>query len=63
MKAREFVREHVVPAGGVFEKTDGDHHCYRLPNGRRIDVPMGGSQTELAPSVVRRLTRLLADVA
>lgn len=61
MKAREFVRDHVVPAGGVLEKTDGDHHVYRLPNGRLLVVPMGGSQTEVASYLPCRLRRLLRE--
>lgn len=59
MKAREFVRDHVVPAGGVLVKKDGDHHVFQLPNGRRLLVPMGGSQSEAAPYLVSKLKRLL----
>jgi predicted RNA binding protein YcfA (HicA-like mRNA interferase family) len=59
MKAREFVRKFVIPAGGELLRKDGDHHIYRLPNGRTFVVPMGGSQTEasafLAPKLRRRL--------
>lgn len=59
MKAREFVREHVLPAGAVLEKKDGDHHVFRLPNGRTIAVPMGGSQSEASPGLIARFKRLV----
>lgn len=59
MKSREFVRKHVEPAGGVLERKDGDHHIYRLPNGRKLVVPMGGSNTETHPYLLARLKRLL----
>ena len=61
MKAREFVRKLVLPAGGVLEKKDGDHHVYRLPNGRTLIVPMGGSQSEIAPYLTSKLRRLLRE--
>lgn len=48
MKSREFVRKIMAPAGAKFVKVRGDHHVYLLPNGRKFDVPMGGSQTELS---------------
>lgn len=53
-------RKHVLPAGGVLERKDGDHYIYRLPTGRTLIVPMGGSQSEIAsylPSKLRRLLR------
>ena len=59
MKAREFVRKYIVPAGGVFEGTKGDHHIYRLPNGKRVDVPMGGRQSELSDGARAALMRQL----
>ena len=59
MKAREFVRDHVLPAGGVLVRCKGDHHIFRLPNGRVIDVPMGGSQTEVSTGLMRELKRAL----
>lgn len=61
MKSREFVRKHVVPAGGVLERKDGDHHVYRLPSGRTLLVPMGGSQSEIAPYLVSKLRRLMRE--
>lgn len=48
MKSKEFIRKVLVPAGAQFLKVRGDHHVYLLPNGRKFDVPMGGSQTELS---------------
>lgn len=61
MKAREFVRDHVLPAGGELVKKVGDHHVFRLPNGRTIEVPMGGSQSEASRYLLRKLRRLLAE--
>ena len=61
MKAREFVRDHVLPAGGVLVRKDGDHHVYRLPNGRTIAVPMGGSQSEASTGLIAKFKRLLRD--
>lgn len=61
MKSKEFVRKHVIPAGGVLEKKDGDHHVFRLPSGRTLLVPMGGSQSEIAPYLVSKLQRLLRE--
>jgi len=63
MKSREFVRKHVIPAGGVLDRKDGDHHIYRLPNGRTILIPMGGSQSEIAPYLTSKLRRLLREPA
>lgn len=59
MKAREFVRKYVIPAGGVLEKTAGDHHVFRFPNGATFDVPMGGKQSEAASWLLPKLRRLL----
>lgn len=59
MKAREFVRDHVLPAGGVLVRRRGDHHVFRLPNGRVISVPLGGSQTEVSNGLVGELKRAL----
>ena len=61
MKSREFIREHVIPAGGVLEKKVGDHHVYRLPSGRKIEIPVGGSQSEVSKFLERRLRKYLAD--
>ena len=61
MKAREFVRDHVLPSGAVLVKKDGDHYIYRLPNGRKFVVPMGGCHTEAKPYLLSRLRRLLAE--
>jgi predicted RNA binding protein YcfA (HicA-like mRNA interferase family) len=59
LKAREFVRDHVLPAGGVLVRRRGDHHVFQLPNGRVIDVPMGGSQTEVSTGLMREFKRAL----
>ncbi len=61
MKAREFIRDHVLPAGGLLEKKDGDHYIFRLPNGRTLLVPVGGSQTEAARYLLPKLRRLLRE--
>lgn len=59
MKSREFVRKYLRPIGARCVKRAGDHHVYELPNGAKIQVPMGGSHTEAKPYLVRRLKRLL----
>lgn len=61
MKSREFIRDHLIPAGGVLVRKKGDHHVFRLPNGKHIEVPMGGSHSEALPYLVRRLKRLLEE--
>lgn len=61
MKAREFIRKHVIPAGGVLERKDGDHYIYRLPSGRTMLVPVGGKQSEIASYLVSKLKRLCAE--
>jgi predicted RNA binding protein YcfA (HicA-like mRNA interferase family) len=61
MKSREFVRKFINPTGATLEKKDGDHYVYRLPSGRTIIVPMGGSQSEIAPYLISKLKRLLKD--
>lgn len=59
MKSREFIRKHLVPAGAVLVKKDGDHQVFELPNGKRMLVPTGGKHSEAQPYLVRRLQRLL----
>lgn len=61
MKAREFVRRYLVPCGAVLERKDGDHHIWRLPSGRTLIVPMGGSQSEVASYLLPKLRRLLRE--
>lgn len=61
MKSREFVRKVLLPLGAMLDKKDGDHHVYRLPSGRTILVPMGGSQTEIAPYLLSKVKRLMRD--
>lgn len=61
MKAREFIRNHVLPAGGVLMKKDGDHYVYRFPNGKMMLVPVGGRHSEAKPYLVRRLQKLLEE--
>jgi predicted RNA binding protein YcfA (HicA-like mRNA interferase family) len=48
MKSKEFIRKVLLPSGARLVKVRGDHHVFLLPNGRKFDVPVGGSQTELA---------------
>lgn len=59
MKSREFVRKYLLPVGAKHVGHKGDHHIYELPNGGRIQVPMGGSQTEASKHLLSRLKRLL----
>jgi len=61
MKSREFVRKYLTPLGATCVKRQGDHHVYQLPNGAKIQVPMGGGHAEAKPYLVRRLQRLLED--
>lgn len=53
MKAREFVK-FVVAEGATLVRTDGDHHVYRLANGRTVAIPMGGAQTEISDGLWRK---------
>ncbi len=59
MKSRAFVRKVLLPAGAELVKKDGDHHVFRLPSGRTILVPMGGSQSEIAPYLWSKFKRLM----
>jgi predicted RNA binding protein YcfA (HicA-like mRNA interferase family) len=59
VKSREFVRKYLTPIGARCVKRMGDHHVYELPNGAKIQVPMGGAHSEAKPYLVRRLKRLL----
>ena len=61
MKSREFVRKHLLPAGAVLVKKHGDHHVFLLPNGKKIQVPMGGGQTEIAPALVAKFNRYMKE--
>lgn len=61
MKSRAFIRDHVMPAGGVLERKDADHYIYRLPSGRTLLVPVGGRNSEIAPYLISKLKRLLRD--
>lgn len=63
MKSREFVRTILRPAGCVLERKDGDHHIYRLPNGRTLIVPMGGTQSEIASYLPAKFRRLMREKA
>lgn len=53
------MREHLLPAGGVLVRKDGDHHVYRLPCGRTFVVPMGGKHSEAKSYLLPKLRRLL----
>lgn len=59
MKSREFIRKFLIPIGAILERKDSDHWIYRLPSGRTIIVPVGGSQGEIASYLVPKLKRLL----
>jgi predicted RNA binding protein YcfA (HicA-like mRNA interferase family) len=61
MKARELIRDHVEASGGVLERKDGDHHVYRLPNGRLFAVPVGGRSAEAKPYLLHKLRRVLRE--
>lgn len=61
MKSREFIRDYMLPSGGVLMKKDGDHHVYRLPNGRTFIVPVGGKHSEAKPYLVRKLRKMLEE--
>lgn len=61
MKSKAFVRDVLKPAGAVLVKKDGDHHIFRLPSGRTLIVPMGGSQSEMAPYLISKFKRLMRD--
>lgn len=60
MKAREFIRL-VRAAGGHLHRMRGDHAVYRLPNGRLIDIPQGGTRGEVGIYKERQLERLLNE--
>ena len=48
--------------GGILVRKRGDHHCYRLPSGKVIPLPMGGKHREVSHKVRRDTIRtLLAD--
>jgi len=61
MKSRAFVRDVLLPLGATLKKKDGDHHIYALPSGRTILVPMGGSQSEIAPYLISKVKRLMRE--
>ncbi|HEX9640565.1 MAG TPA: type II toxin-antitoxin system HicA family toxin [Candidatus Krumholzibacteria bacterium] len=61
MKSREFIRTVLLPAGAELEKKDGSHHIYRLPSGRMLLVPVGGSKTEISPYLESKFRRLMRD--
>lgn len=63
MKSKEFIRKVLRPAGAVLVKKDGDHHVYRLQNGRTIAVPVGGTQKEVSTGLLRRYKRLVTSLA
>jgi hypothetical protein len=59
MKAKQFIRDYVLPAGAQLKKKDGDHFVYELPNGKIFIVPVGGKHSEAKPYLLARLRRLL----
>ena len=61
MKSRQFIRQHLTPIGAVLLRKDGDHHVFRLPNGRSFIVPVGGGHSEAKAYLVSKLRRLLNE--
>lgn len=61
MKSNAFIRDFVIPSGGVLVKRDGHHHHYRLPNGRTFVVPVGGTMSEAGRYLLPKLRRALAE--
>lgn len=60
MKSKEFIRKIVTPSGAELLRKDGTHWIFRLPNGQRFLVPVGGSDhTECKSYLERRFRRLL----
>jgi len=57
VKTREFERL-LVADGCVLHKKDGDHHIWRLPNGRLLLVPVGGKHSECKSYLKTRYKRL-----
>lgn len=57
MKSREFER-FLLSKGCTLVRTDGDHHIWQLPNGRKMVVPVGGRHTEAKPYLEARYRRL-----
>ena len=62
MKSREFIRDHVLPAGGVLQKKDGDHYVFRFSNGKTLVVPVGGRHTEACKYLMARLNRIVREL-
>lgn len=61
MKTLAFLRDHLLPAGAVLFRKDGDHHIYKLPTGRMFALPVGGQHTEAKPYLLPKLRRLLRE--
>ena len=62
MKAREF--ERLLRAEGcTMERKDADHHIWRLPNGRRLLVPVGGKHSDIKSYLMTKYRRLAREEA
>lgn len=62
VKARDLRRE-LIDAGAVLDKRDGDHHWFRLPDGQRVCLPMGGGHSNSSPGIERKVRRALQQLA
>lgn len=62
VKARDLARA-LLDAGGVIDKRDGDHHWFRLPDGQRVCLPMGGGHSNSSPGIERKVKRALQQLS
>jgi len=61
MKSKEFIRKVVMPSGATLVRKDGTHWIFKLPNGQRFTVPVGGGDhTECGAYIERRFKRLMS---
>jgi len=60
MKSRELERQ-MLEDGCVLERKDGDHHVWRLPNGRTMIVPVGGKHSEAKSYLRSKYRRLMRE--
>ncbi len=58
MKAREFER-FLREQGATLEKNDADHHIWKLANGEKLIVPVGGKHTEAKSYLMSKYRRLM----
>lgn len=57
MKSRQLIRA-IERAGGRLVRTKGDHHIFKLPDGRLLAIPHGGTQNEVSVGMLARARRL-----